>query len=1558
MLPVDEETDIKERFYTFFRDYSDQDGNRIYFQKIDRMILEEKISIDLDYEHLVIYDPQTASELLVDPETVLLKAQEALEQIVYSSDAEYMDELGEGQLKIRLENIPDEIPIRKIRAKNLGKLWAAEGIVVRATEVKPLLIEGAFLCPDCNQISFIHQEGGRYTTPQACLNSMCRNTKVTSFRLLFTRSKLIDWQVVSLQERPEDLPPGASPRAISCRLLGDLVDTVRPGDRVVVIGLLRTSSTSGMKPGKTATFDVWFDANNISSTVEEYENIEITPADLKKIVELSKDPWVHEKIIRSVAPGIHGLEHIKEAVMLMLMGGSEKTISGGMKLRGISHVLLIGDPGLGKSQILRYVQSISPRGIYTSGKGSSAAGLCVSAESQIMTPSGIFQISDLVEAQYQSKSPTEHAKGITYVENDDEKLLIHHSNNLKVEKGPITKFWRIESPHKLVRVKTRTGRELELTPETSMLALTKEGLKWSPSSLLKKGGRIATVFPNDFSEKKNTQLNTIPNITSIINEVVRFYGKISIEEDNTKIKLTQALKSKGVSRERLGKILDNITTDWQNHNVNVPYNIREQIYNDIKDNEMIDQIPELMQISTQKFKEQFGRNRGTPIIQVSTLDSLLRLSNGEIDLKARQCLVELVNNTIEKHETMLEKVELLNHLRNSDIFWDEIVSVEGVEYKHKYVYDLTIPKTHNFVVNGFIVHNTASVLRDAETGEFTLEAGAVVLADKGLACLTGDSRILIDNELVSFEELFSRHEYYNATSNGEEVEIAEVNYTTPTLNSELVSINPLTTKIRRKKIQGKILEIKTDTGFNIRLTPDHKLINGNTLEWQEAREFKNSEYILAPLLIHNTSREIYLLDVLPDDWIVILDEEEKQVIKNLVLTFYNTIAEFNRKYNISRDVLSGKSAFKLGVFKDILTEFMIYNEWKIKPLKYGRKSSGERLKVATITPEMAYYLGFLYGDGWIRDSGRSYTLTISQSESNMAQIMQIKKSFSEFSNRELGIDNYVSKSMIRGKNVESNGYRLRIGSNLLAEVYLYITKNYFANLLKLPEESLKAFLAGCIDADGCISTKTMKNNTEYSVVHVDLLLSKEQKINEAIVYALRRFDIYSKIRRTNNPKIDSIQITSRKDVRKLVETISKYSVKTKPILIRKNKVSSAGDKIPQNLVAEICETIRKEIPSTVLQETGLWSTIYAYQNKKYMPAREQLIKINQRLNNKLSNKLKTKINMLIKEDYFLERIISIDEIDYDGYVYDLHVPEYHSFTCNGVTVHNCIDEFDKMRNEDRSSIHEMMEQNTVSIAKAGIVATLNARTSILAAANPRHGRYESKRTASENINLEPTILSRFDLIFVMADVPDPETDRERAQHIISLHRGGLAADKLPPIETDFLRKYIAYAKEHCHPVLSDDASRRIEEYYLEMREMSTGGAAIAITARQLEALVRLTEARSRVALRDEATVEDAEAAIKLLRRSLEEVGIDPETGAFDIDVLTTGTSKSKRSKIETVIDAIEELSGITKKSVTIAQIVSKCEGSGLTVDYVKEMVDELIHRGQLYQPELGKVKLP
>jgi replicative DNA helicase Mcm len=145
----------------------------------------------------------------------------------------------------------------------------------------------------------------------------------------------------------------------------------------------------------------------------------------------------------------------------------------------------------------------------------------------------------------------------------------------------------------------------------------------------------------------------------------------------------------------------------------------------------------------------------------------------------------------------------------------------------------------------------------------------------------------------------------------------------------------------------------------------------------------------------------------------------------------------------------------------------------------------------------------------------------------------------------------------------------------------------------------------------------------------------------------------------------------------------------------------------------------------------------------------------------------------------------------------------------------CIDEMDKMRPEDRVAIHEAMEQHTVSVAKGGIVATLNARTAILAAANPSLGRYEPHRSVAENISLPVTILSRFDLIFVLRDVPDKESDGKMAAHILEIHRKGVSPVE-PPIAPELLRKYVSYAKA-VKPVLGKDALLRLSDFYLSRR---------------------------------------------------------------------------------------------------------------------------------------------
>lgn len=208
----------------------------------------------------------------------------------------------------------------------------------------------------------------------------------------------------------------------------------------------------------------------------------------------------------------------------------------------------------------------------------------------------------------------------------------------------------------------------------------------------------------------------------------------------------------------------------------------------------------------------------------------------------------------------------------------------------------------------------------------------------------------------------------------------------------------------------------------------------------------------------------------------------------------------------------------------------------------------------------------------------------------------------------------------------------------------------------------------------------------------------------------------------------------------------------------------------------------------------------------------------------------------------------------------------------------CIDEFDKMREQDRVAIHEAMEQQTISIAKAGITTTLNSRTSVLAAANPVHGRYHDEKNAAEQVDFQTTILSRFDMIFVLRDKHDGEFDSRLAKHIIGVHvKGGAIEEReLNEDELDVrtLRRYIAFARKHCQPRLSNEAAELLSNYYVEVRSNLAEGdkdgeakgrppRAVPITVRQLEALVRIAESHAKMRLDPVATESDVREAIEL-----------------------------------------------------------------------------------------------
>ncbi|KAK1062229.1 MCM DNA helicase complex subunit [Friedmanniomyces endolithicus] len=234
----------------------------------------------------------------------------------------------------------------------------------------------------------------------------------------------------------------------------------------------------------------------------------------------------------------------------------------------------------------------------------------------------------------------------------------------------------------------------------------------------------------------------------------------------------------------------------------------------------------------------------------------------------------------------------------------------------------------------------------------------------------------------------------------------------------------------------------------------------------------------------------------------------------------------------------------------------------------------------------------------------------------------------------------------------------------------------------------------------------------------------------------------------------------------------------------------------------------------------------------------------------------------------------------------------------------CIDEFDKMSDSTRSVLHEVMEQQTVSIAKAGIITTLNARTSILASANPIGSKYNPNLPVPQNIDLPPTLLSRFDLVYLVLDRIDESTDRKLARHLVSMYLEdapeNASKDEILPVE--FLTSYISYARANVHPAITQPAADALVRSYVAMRKLGEDIRAaerrITATTRQLESMIRLAEAHAKMRLSPVVTEADVDEAVRLIQSALKQAATDARTGLIDMGLLTEGTSASERKRKE------------------------------------------------------------
>ncbi|HEX9678353.1 MAG TPA: minichromosome maintenance protein MCM [Nitrososphaera sp.] len=361
----------------FLQAFRDKDGKYRYFDRINDMMAQNTQSLSVDYIDFDTYNPDLAKMLTHKPDGMLAAFDEAALSILREIHPDYEQEIRD-KIRVRIGNYTVSKGLRDINADLIDKLVSVSGMVVRSSEVKPLAKKVTYKCTNCGAPTESMLKGLVMKKPTKC--SACGEKEL---EMDPENSIFVDFQMVRLQELPEDLPAGQLPHYMEVTVIGDLVDQCRPGDRVMLTGIVRIEAEQLAPQVKTSLFRLRMEGNNIeylggragSKDTRSVERVAISTEDERQIRTIASKPDAYEKLVASFAPHIYGQEVIKESILLLIVGSVTKKLGDGSARRGDINVLLVGDPGTAKSEMLKFAAKIAPRGLYTSGRGSTAAGL-------------------------------------------------------------------------------------------------------------------------------------------------------------------------------------------------------------------------------------------------------------------------------------------------------------------------------------------------------------------------------------------------------------------------------------------------------------------------------------------------------------------------------------------------------------------------------------------------------------------------------------------------------------------------------------------------------------------------------------------------------------------------------------------------------------------------------------------------------------------------------------------------------------------------------------------------------------------------------------------------------------------------------------------------------------------------------------------------------------------------------------------------------------------------------------------------------------------------------
>ncbi|AXG08682.1 LAGLIDADG family homing endonuclease [Haloplanus rubicundus] len=1530
--------ELVDRFVRFYRNYY-----RDAISQLAQRYPNEQRSLHVDYDDLYQFDQDLADDYLSQPDQIGDFAEEALR--VYDLPAD----VSLGQAHVRLRNLPDNVDIRSIRVhdNHVGRMIAVSGIVRKATDVRPKITEAAFECQRCGTMTYIPQSDGGFQEPHECQG--CE--RQGPFRVNFDQSEFVDSQKLRVQESPEGLRGGETPQSIDIDIEDDITGKVTAGDHVTVTGVLHIDQvTEGNE--KSQLFDLYMDGVSVEIEDEQFEDMEISEADKREIIELSNHPDIYGEMVASVAPSIYGYDEEKLAMILQLFAGVTKTLPDGSRIRGDLHMLLIGDPGTGK---------------------------CQKFDTNVVLGDGTErQLGELVESRLENPVPVDDG---VYQSVDFPVRTVTASG--KITRGQATKVWKRDAPDRMYRIRTKFGREVEVTPSHPLFVPGDGRMDATRADKLEVGDRIAarrSGVIDGVGNESTTPTSPVPDGGSTaadgmeIHDDIRWDHIESIEPVAPDYDWVYDLEVAG-THTYLGNGIVSHNSQMLSYIRNIA---PRSVYTSGKGSSSAG-------LTAAAVRDDFGEGQ-----QWSLEAGALVLADQGIaavdELDKMRCvtgdtLVHLADGTVQRIEEVardaaatgtIEELDNGRTIRDVDVdAWtmtdDGRIVSRPVTAIHEYVAPeqltevrletgerLTSTADHPFFVfeDGKRVERAASDLSSGDWvyvprevpqsatdgGSLTSrpESGEDPIAEHEesispalgaiLGYLSGDGNVFYDRDHGSYGIRFTNAEE-ELLSDFERVCGEAFDADPIRAPSEQRADGVETIRLCGREYADAVL----DAGMNLK-TYDRKAfpdgVSGASRRSKATfvRALADSE--------GNVDTETGNVRIFSASYELLLGT------KQLLLEFGVSSQIQTRERDDSRDVyvLAITAADSLEAFARHIG-FVL--DRKASALETVRESAVGNRTILDVIPSCGGLLAEL------RDTLRLY-----QSECGIES-----PTYCDFENGNANVS-----LRLGWKILDAFEQRRAMASEDLAELDSnpeWETLSALQDRYHVSQSELASRMDGVTQQ---VISSNWQTDTSLRPRIADALrdvlrnvartdLTPFRELLEGDVKWRRVADVATTVGDEDDDRIERLEheladeLGCDKD--EAVEHARRLlAADPDPETWSEIRELAAQYGISLTLLADDLDVDASTLSRWTrgVVETGRFDDVRTVALDRIEGVRRDLREI----------------------------IGEITEREAPPRVYDLTVDGTHNFVANGMVVHN---------SEDRSAMHQALEQQEISISKAGINATLKSRCSLLGAANPKYGRFDQYEPIGEQIDLEPALISRFDLIFTVTDQPDPDEDAALAEHILRTNYAGEletqrtkvansnhSAEEVasvtdtvePAINPDLLRKYIAYAKRTCFPTMTDAAKEAIRDFYVDLRAKGADeDAPVPVTARKLEALVRLAEASARVRLSDTVESEDATRATDIVRSCLQDIGVDPETGEFDADVIETGTSKSQRDRIKSIKDVIETVDAEYEREAgaPLEAIVERAEAEGIEESKVMDQIEQLRRKGDLYSPKTDQYKV-